>query len=163
MDKNLEPWLLHLERLKENQLSEVWIVYAREGIGKTSTVLGMVDTIEDRLGWKCTTRISDTDADVLYLDDLRNFSKREWQGKKGQLLHKFMRVLRTLFTLTIFTAPDSEDLDIVIRESQIAELVEVFFTGFAVWDEVIQVTPRWQDESWRREIALQLDRELTSN
>lgn len=156
----MEAWLLHLLGLKENRLSEIWAIYAREGRGKTSTVLGMLRMIRDVLGWTTTQTIGD-EADVLLVDDLQHFTKRDWSGNKGKALLKFLRTVRTTYTLVIFTAPSIDDLDIAIRESQLLEFVEVLSPGMAVWDELIIVEPEWQEErSWRLKLARDLAKEL---
>ena len=155
-------WLRHLELLKAHRLSEIWVLGGPEGSGKTSTALGIVDGLENDLGWKWTDAVA-ARADVLLWDDASTrhaMHKRNWKSSTGNKLLQFLRAVRTLFTLVIITAPSIDDLDKAIRDSQIIELIEVISPGFAIWRDPISVIPRWQSEEWRRDLAISLAQSL---
>lgn len=154
-----KDWLQHLRLLKQNQRSEIWVLYGSEGCGKTSTANGIGDTVQQMLDWVVTSQIGEV-ADLLIIDDVRYFNKRSWQGKKGAKFLVFVRTVRSLYSLTIMTAPSWQDLDVAVRESQIMELVLVVRPGFAIWRYPISVVPRWIDEEWRKDVALDLASEI---
>ncbi len=90
-------------------------------------------------------------ADVLYWDDLGKwFSKRNWNSKVGKEIQRFLQVVRCQYTLVLGTAPEMDDLDISIRNSEIAEVIEVISNGHARWRDVIRVQFRMpKSEEWR--------------
>lgn len=154
--KSNEPWIQHLELLHHHELAVIWVFVGTEGVGKTSTVRGVIEELKKQLGWKSTSRPSETACEILFLDDAGSqyrLTKRDWQGERGRELLRFLRAIRRLFTLTLLTAPDIEDLDISIRESKIGETIRVVRPGFASWREPIVVLPIWEPEPWRQDIA----------
>lgn len=153
-------WLQHSALLKANDLSEIWILFGPEGAGKSSTGRGILDELKRHLGWVVSDKIGE-EADALLIDDVRYFGKRNWQGERGRKFFVFVRTIRGNHTLTLFTAPDWEDLDVTVRTSKILELVQVVSPGFCIWRDPISVRPRWEPEVWRRDVALSLSKELT--
>ena len=120
--------------------------------------------LKEVLGWEITTDVAEK-AEILYWDDASTrhaLHKRNWNSAAGKKLMQFLRAVRTLFDLVIITAPNIEDLDKAIRDSQIMELVEVISPGFAIWRDPISVVPNWQPETWRRKLAIDLSKALKS-
>lgn len=143
-------WLRHLELLDRLKKCELWLLCGVQGVGKTSTALGMIALIQSVLGWTVTTdpRVR---ADVLYWDDLgRWFHKHNWQSKIGKEIGRFLQVVRLQYTLVIGTSPAVEDLHISVRESGIAETINVISNGIASWRDIIRVPYIMPiDEEWR--------------
>lgn len=149
-------WFRHLELLKRFEKTEIWLLCGIQGCGKTSTALGMIDYLVAR-GWTFTTDPK-IRADILYWDDLGKwFSKRNWNSKIGKEIQRFLQVVRCQYYLILGTAPDVEDLDISIRESGLAETIEVVTNGLAIWRQAIRVDFRMpESEEWRFEYGERL-------
>lgn len=142
-------WLRHLELLREHHKAEIWLLCGVQGCGKTSTALGMLYVLKNH-GWSYTTN-PDERKDILYWDDLGKwFHKHRWQSAVGKEIGRFIQVVREQYTLVLGTAPIVEDLHISIRESEIAETINVITNGLAWWRDMIRVQyimPK--DETWR--------------
>lgn len=149
-----ESWLRHAELLKLSVKSELWLITGPEGSGKTSTAWGIANELKSKLGWKITT-VAGENADALIIDDVSDTSKKESTTKKGKALFKFLRTVRGIYSLVLFTAPSSSDLDINIRESQIAEELRTQTNGLVIWRYPIYVEPDFshQDIEKRQSLA----------
>lgn len=145
----MASWFRHLTLLRAVDWTEVWLLCGRQGRGKTSTALGILDILVAN-GWTWTVDPAKR-ADVLYWDDLgRWFSKRNWNSKVGKEIQRFLQVVRCQYTLVLGTAPDAEDLDVSIRTSGIAEVIDVITNGVARWRDIIRVPFRMpENEEWR--------------
>lgn len=133
-----------------------------QGIGKTSTALGMLYVLK-KAGWTMTTDPK-VRADILYWDDLGKwFHKRRWNTALGKEISRFLEVVRVQYYLVLGTAPRMEDLDISIRESGVAEVINVITNGVASWRDIIRVEPIFpKSEEWRFEYGERLSKKMAN-
>lgn len=150
-----ESWLRHIQLLIEYKKTEIWVLIGPHGCGKTATLNGIADRLEQE--GITTTRAPNPECDVWLYDDAgQKFAKRLWSSKLGKSLSVFLQIVREVFPLTIMTVPELDMLDISIRESPVLEIIRVVRPGFAIWREPIQVKPRWSNEEWRMDYAREL-------